>query len=199
LVIVIVVVVVALLGLGLGVVVVVPVVGVVVAVLQVIGLILLLIVGLEQLVLRHVLSIGEGMRVGGFVVAGGVDLDLLLLVLFLTAEVIVGAPDGRTHVVEFLVLVIPWRIIVAYGVGASVFALADGLPAPDSGRFLPHHLSEVAIGWVDIRSLKVVNLPLIIPQLERKPTVDGLLRVPRQVLSIWKIVRVIKVGAVFDG
>lgn len=59
-----------------------------------------------------------------------------------------------------------------------------------------YHLGKVAIGGIDVGSLEVVNLPLVVPELERQAAVDRLLGVPGEVLSVRKVVRVVKVGAV---
>ena len=54
----------------------------------------------------------------------------------------------------------------------------------------------MAIGSVDVGSLEVINFPFVVPQLEGEATVDGLLRVPGQVLAIRQIVGMVKVGAI---
>lgn len=62
-----------------------------------------------------------------------------------------------------------------------------------------YHLGKVAVCGVDVWSLKVVNLPLVVPELERQAAVNRLLRVPREVLSVRKVIRVVEVGAILGG
>lgn len=80
-----------------------------------------------------VLPIGEGVRARGVSVVRVLDLELLGLVARLLLKVVVLTSDCGEDVLQFLVFVVAWGIVVADGEGASFWALADCLTAPDVG------------------------------------------------------------------